>query len=32
MNQAIGRAVRIGQKAQVVVHHMLLKDGAGTQY
>jgi len=29
MNQAIGRAVRIGQKAQVVVHHMLLKEEQG---
>ena len=26
MNQAIGRAVRIGQKNQVVVHHLLLKE------
>jgi hypothetical protein len=26
MNQAIGRAVRIGQKNQVIVHHLLLKE------
>jgi SNF2 family DNA or RNA helicase len=26
MNQAIGRAVRIGQKKQVVVHHLILKE------
>jgi SNF2 family DNA or RNA helicase len=26
MNQAVGRAVRIGQKNQVVVHHLLLKE------
>lgn len=29
MNQAIGRAVRIGQKEQVVVHHLLLNEEAG---
>ena len=29
MDQAIGRAVRIGQKAQVVVHHMILKEEQG---
>lgn len=26
MNQAVGRAVRIGQKNQVIVHHLLLKE------
>ena len=29
MEQAIGRAVRIGQKEQVVVHHLLLKEEEG---
>lgn len=29
MEQAIGRAVRIGQKEQVVVHHLLLKEETG---
>lgn len=29
MEQAIGRAVRIGQKEQVVVHHLLLKEEMG---
>ena len=29
MNQAVGRAVRIGQKNQVVVHHMVLKEEEG---
>jgi SNF2 family DNA or RNA helicase len=28
MNQAIGRAVRIGQKNQVIVHHLHLNEGA----
>ena len=29
MNQAIGRAVRIGQKETVIVHHILLKEEEG---
>jgi SNF2 family DNA or RNA helicase len=29
MEQAVGRAVRIGQKNQVTVHHMVLKEEAG---
>ena len=29
MEQAIGRAVRIGQKEQVVVHHLILKEEQG---
>ena len=29
MEQAIGRAVRIGQKEQVVVHHLILKEEMG---
>ena len=29
MEQAIGRAVRIGQKEQVIVHHMILKEEEG---
>ena len=29
MDQAVGRAVRIGQKNQVIVHHMVLKEETG---
>jgi SNF2 family DNA or RNA helicase len=29
MEQAIGRAVRIGQKEQVIVHHLILKEEMG---
>jgi SNF2 family DNA or RNA helicase len=29
MDQAVGRAVRIGQKNQVIVHHMILKEEEG---
>ena len=29
MDQAVGRAVRIGQKNQVIVHHMVLKEEEG---
>jgi SNF2 family DNA or RNA helicase len=29
MEQAVGRAVRIGQKSQVVVHHIVLKEEQG---
>jgi hypothetical protein len=29
MEQAVGRAVRIGQTSQVIVHHLLLKEETG---
>jgi SNF2 family DNA or RNA helicase len=29
MDQAVGRAVRIGQKKKVVVHHMILREEEG---